>query len=121
MDTNAVFVSHLQRKLFLSPSTASALAKELMERFLPIKRYLKDFDATMCSPSPLIDAAWHELILFTKLYAKLCGKEFIHHNPIAELDDVNVKAKRYAKTLEAYEELFLVPVRVRARVMKTST
>jgi hypothetical protein len=102
----ALFVEHLQRKLFVSQPKAVNLAKELIERFLPIKRCLKDFDATICSPSPLIDAAWHELILFTRLYAELCGKSFIHHNPAAELDEVEVKAQRYAKTLDAYEELF---------------
>ncbi len=102
----ALFVEHLQRKLFVSQPKATMLAKELIERFLPIKRCLRDFDATICSPSPLIDAAWHELVLFTKLYAESCGKSFIHHNPAAELDEVEAKAKRYAKTLDAYEELF---------------
>jgi hypothetical protein len=101
-----VFVHHLQRKLNVSSSMATNLAKELIERFLPIKRHLQDFDAILCSPSPLLDMAWHELILFTKLYAKLCGKSFLHHNPAGELDDVQVKAQRYAKTRVAYEELF---------------
>ncbi len=110
MDPNhmetTVFVHHLQRKLNVSSSMATNLAKELIERFLPIKRHLQDFDAILCSPSPLLDMAWHELILFTKLYAKLCGKSFLHHNPAGELDDVQVKAQRYAKTRVAYEELF---------------
>ena len=35
-------------------------------------------------PNRLVDAAWHTLILDTKLYARICrmyGAEFIHHNP----------------------------------------
>jgi hypothetical protein len=61
----------------------------------------------LCSPSPLIDAAWHELVSFTKLYATIWGpSSFIHYNPTAEVDDVKVKAKRYIKTLAAYRELF---------------
>jgi hypothetical protein len=102
-----LFVNHLQRKLFLPHEKAAALAKELIERFLPIKRYLKDFNGCTCSPSPLINAAWQELILFTKFYQKLCGKSFVHHNPMIELDDpIAIKVKRYAKTLAAYEVLF---------------
>lgn len=105
----ATFKAHLQRKLVLSSDEAAALSKELIERFLPIKRYLKDFDACICYPSPQLDAAWHQLILFTKLYASLCGKSFIHHNPLGELDSVIVKAQRYKRTLAAYEELFGAP------------
>ncbi len=105
----AAFIAHLQRKLIVSRDEATVLAKELIERFLPIKRYLKDFDATICSPSPWLDEAWHELILFTKLYAKLCGKSFVHHDPLGESDSVHVKAQRYKKTLLAYEELFGAP------------
>ncbi len=102
----AVFVNHLQGKLLLSQPEAASLTKELIERFLPIKRHLKDFDDAICSPSPLIKAAWQELILFTKLYPKVCGKSLIHHNPMAESDDLKVMAKRYDTTLEAYEDLF---------------
>jgi hypothetical protein len=35
-------------------------------------------------PSLVVDTAWHEFILFTRLYAKFCNKaaeDFIHHTP----------------------------------------
>lgn len=104
-----MFVAHLQRKLYLSYDDAAILSRELIDRFLPIKRYLRDLDDTICSPSPQLDAAWCELILFTKYYAKLCGKLFVHYDPLSELDEVSVKVQKYNRTLAAYEELFGTP------------
>ncbi len=103
---NAALTQQLCLKFLISRTKADLLAKELIERFLPIKRHLQDFDDEICSASPLIYDAWRELILMTKLYSNICGKTFIHHDSNVELDSVEVKAKRYLKTLEAYEDLF---------------
>jgi hypothetical protein len=36
------------------------------------------------SPSPIVDEAWHQFILFTREYAEYCNSvagRFIHHEP----------------------------------------
>ena len=43
------------------------------KNFIAIKKYLKDFDATVCSPSILIDQVWHIALLYTKEYSELCA------------------------------------------------
>ena len=52
------------------------------------------------SPSHIVDLAWHEFILFTRMYAKFCLKEynrFIHHTP-SEEKTTNL----YRKTIQTY-------------------
>ena len=58
------------------------------------------------TPSIRIDDIWHEFILFTKLYANFCEKEygfFIHHRPGgSEEENIN----QYKETLNELEKQF---------------
>lgn len=59
-------------------------------------------------PSPLVDAAWHLIILDTKRYADLCAKlgTFVHHvpdEPADAPDDGTGPSGAVARTLEAIE------------------
>lgn len=60
------------------------------------------------TPSPRIDRAWHELILFTREYAGLCERlfdRFIHHDPGGS-DEHN--RRRFRECLRRYN-LFYGP------------
>jgi hypothetical protein len=101
------FNGYLSKKFQVSLEKAEFYSSALLDKFLPIKRYLKDFDGKLCSPSPMLDQIWHELILNTRYYAKVCSNgEFIHHDAGAWFDGVEAKARRYQKTLETYDMLF---------------
>lgn len=55
------------------------------------------------TPSHRVDLAWHELILFTKVYQSFCQRwfgRFVHHSPGGSRDE---NAGQYAKTLGCYE------------------
>lgn len=44
-------------------------------------------------PSQVVDVAWHEFILFTRLYEKFCNKSqgrFLHHTPSEAMKSVTV-------------------------------
>lgn len=59
------------------------------------------------SPCYIVDLAWHELILFTRFYEKLCKEKlekFIHHTPS---ENENPEAFNY--TLELYQQIFTNP------------
>ena len=58
------------------------------------------------TPSLKVDLAWHEFILFTRVYHKYCDKSFgryIHHNPGGNEED---NLKKFKKTLFAYHKHF---------------
>lgn len=60
-------------------------------------------DGGALSPSPAVDAVWHEHILNTKMYHKFCTEHigwFVHHEP-------DVPA--YAETLALFDELGIEP------------
>jgi hypothetical protein len=97
---------HCAREYEWSPSIALTLVNEFLDKFIPIKRYLRDYDATICSPPPVLDKVWHVALLYTREYQTLCGNNFIHHSPAGEFDRPEVKLKRYRETQEAYKELF---------------
>lgn len=87
-----------------------------LQRFLILKALCGDSDATILSPSVLVDEVWHIFILFTRDYAEVCGEALvaaglnaglIHHNPLASLpgDEYNKKI-RYQNTRALYAEVF---------------
>ena len=68
-------------------------------RFLALKAWISDVDATLLSPPVSVDRLWHKLILDTKLYAavqKSVGTT-IHHRPKQNDDDAE-HAVRYLRT-----------------------
>jgi hypothetical protein len=86
---------------------AHLLVNEFCDRFMPIKKHAKDYDATLISPSYLVDQVWHVALQFTKGYAALCEGPIIHHDPIGSEDNQNEFRKvRYQRTLSTYRSLF---------------
>ena len=79
---------------------------EFFDKFIPIKRYLNDFDSSVCSPPPALDKVWRIALFYTKEYQVMCGDNFIHHSPAGEIDPIETKNERNEKTLRAYKELF---------------
>ncbi|MGB0430642.1 MAG: glycine-rich domain-containing protein [Bacteroidia bacterium] len=54
------------------------------------------------TPSLITDNAWHEFILFTRLYHRFCDKHFgryIHHSPGG---NENENRRNYSKTIQLY-------------------
>ena len=77
-------------------------------QFLTLKKEHKDWNATILSPSYLVDQMWHQHILdavnYTHDMMLLCG-HFVGHNPDGALD-VQKKAKRDKTTHAALEKRF---------------
>lgn len=80
----------------------SYLAVEEVMRFL----FLCSRSSVTLTPSLMVDNVWHELILFTKTYEKVCKKylnHFVHHQPS---NDDSQNQGNYKKTLAAYAREF---------------
>jgi hypothetical protein len=61
------------------------------------------------TPSRIVDDAWHEFILCTRLYADYCQAQFgrfIHHHPGG---DETVNRKQFRRTIELYRQYFGPP------------
>ena len=88
-------------------STAQSYVNEFLDKFIPIKKYLNDFNDRICSAPPTLNKVWIIALTYTQQYQDLCGESFIHHSPDhEEFDPIEVKNERYKATLKAYEELF---------------
>ncbi len=77
-------------------------------RFLELKIRTSDWNATLLSPSAIVDRVWHLHILDTVRYAeeckRLCG-HVIDHNPDGASDGSDRDA-RYQRTLDHYQIVF---------------
>lgn len=92
-DTGAIeflFGSRLSKALRVPAQRAAnhyAISKEdaieELRRFLAIKVFTADVNATKISPTPLMDQLWHAAILDTQFYAELQSAlgMIIHHQP----------------------------------------
>ena len=71
--------------------------------------YLIHLSKQKLSPSVIVDLAWHEFILFTKLYNEFCHqnfKKFIHHSPS---NSTNQNINNFLKTIRYYCLIFGKP------------
>ncbi|MGB0525636.1 MAG: glycine-rich domain-containing protein [Flammeovirgaceae bacterium] len=62
------------------------------------------------SPSMVVDLAWHEFILCTRLYAQFCQENFgrfIHHTPGGEAAE---NQRKFLKTIQLYIMTFGEPL-----------
>ena len=81
---------------------------ELLEetiRFLSLVAHTKE----ILAPALLVDDAWHEFILFTRLYNNFCQEKFgrfIHHTPD---DNKETNSRNYYKTIQHYIRYFGEP------------
>jgi hypothetical protein len=73
-------------------------------KFMALKVLLKDFDASLLSPGPIVDRMWHLHLLDTKDYQQMCFPiKYIHHEPLP----VDGKLReRYQRTLSNYQQVF---------------
>lgn len=79
-------------------------------QFLELKVAMADEDATILSPSLLIDRVWHEHILDTRGYAKACASllgapRLLHHDADGDLDHA-ARARRVETTMLCYRARF---------------
>ena len=78
------------------------------KQFLTLKKQFKDWDATLLSPSLLVDQMWHQHILDVVNYSHdmmlLCGR-VVGHNPDGASDGKK-KAERDTTTRNALEQRF---------------
>lgn len=113
----------LTANLKLSDAQAASITRELF-RFL---RLCAENRASALSPSPAVDAAWHELLLIPVLYAQVCRAAssaaassstsasatdlewLIPHSTAGALDADAVRRARYETTLRLYEATYAAP------------
>lgn len=92
-----ILVSKIQNVLQCDHNVANESIREVL-RFL----WLIAYSDSSLSPSIVVDAAWHEFILCTREYERICttyfGK-FIHHSPGGNDSENHSK---YMKTLTLY-------------------
>ncbi len=92
-----ILVSKIQNALQCDHNVANESIREVL-RFL----WLIAYSDSSLSPSIVVDAAWHEFILCTREYERICSNyfgKFIHHSPGGN-DSEN--HKKYIKTLTLY-------------------
>ena len=102
LDQNPILISKLQ-KLDIDVSSLELL--EELIRFLSLVGYSKE----ILTPSKSVDLAWHEFILFTRLYQEFCKLKFgrfIHHTPD---DNKKTNNRNYLKTIQKYIKYFGEP------------
>lgn len=78
------------------------------KQFIALKVLLKDWQATLLSPSLLVDQIWHSHVVDTKVYAaaciNLCGN-VIHHDPDG-CEDSESREQRIQRLKDIYEKHF---------------
>ena len=92
-----------------------------LKRFLVLKVSANDTEATLLSPSPMIDELWHYLVLCSKQYVAVCkalfleettqeqSPPFLHHNLLASAsgeEATQARRERYGNTLSLYQRAF---------------
>ena len=96
-----LLIERIEKGTKLSSNSSELLLKEVLRFLFLITKHNRTL-----SPSILIDLAWHEMILFTRLYESICNKNFgrfIHHTPSG---DDKENQQRYKTTLKLYALTF---------------
>lgn len=68
--------------------------------------YLCAHTQSVLTPSALVDAVWHEFILFTRSYENFCTEylgQFVHHQPSK---NQGKELFQYQQTLAQYQQYF---------------
>lgn len=92
-----ILVLKIQNTLQCKEEVAKEAIMEVL-RFL----WLITYSETSLSPAIKVDNAWHEFILCTREYERICTKyfgKFIHHSPGGNEDENQTK---FVKTLTLY-------------------
>lgn len=84
-------------------------AIEAYAQFVTLKVKENDYDATLLSPTDIIDQIWHTHILDTRAYLEcnqgLLKNKFIHHDPFGAIDQV-ARQGRVITAMTAYKQHF---------------
>ena len=91
----------LKKKIYKATSDYTENTEELLEETLRFLFLITKYNQTL-TPSISVDLAWHEFILFTKLYQTFCDEHFgrfIHHNPDESKES---NTNNYKKTIQLY-------------------
>lgn len=102
---NPELISKVKRALLCSASEA----EKGVEEALKFMHLVASSPSGSLTPSHRVDLVWHELILFTRSYARFCEQQFgrfIHHQPSSEHEK---NAGQFQETLRRYEMTFGVP------------
>ena len=78
-------------------------------RFVSMAARAKQAVGGPLTPSPMVDDAWHELILCTREYAALCEEQFgrfVHHDPGG---DEATNRNQFRETMRLYNLWFGPP------------
>jgi len=100
-----------QKRLEAETGWTAAEAKEAIaeyRRFL----YLAAVSSDGATPSQRIDAVWHEHLLFTRNYDRMCREAIgrpLHHDPGTSTSDEERYRQLYLDTLASYEREFGAP------------
>jgi hypothetical protein len=92
-----ILATKIQNALQCNAEVANEVLTEVL-RFL----WLIAYSDSSLSPSILVDNAWHELILCTREYERVCWQyfgKFLHHSPGGNEQDNQTK---FMKTLTLY-------------------
>lgn len=98
-------VERVGRKLDLTPLESESLCVSLME-FLSLVAFTRGTSYAYLNPPHMIDAAWHEALLFTREYQSMCHQffgAFIHHTPFTEYEKMMRRVQR-ERRFEAVDE-----------------
>lgn len=89
---------------------AARVVNEFFDRFMKLKMIANDADASLLSPTHLIDAVWQQAILQSAAYAHFCETQvgfFVHYLPFD--GDTAARVKRYERTFKEYNAAFGAP------------
>ena len=101
LTSHPLLFSRIAKALEINGSEAPIYFKELL-KFLA----LISFHQKHLTPAYKIDLAWHEFILFTRLYTSFCDTHFdryIHHSPGGK---DNENEAQFKQTILLYEETY---------------
>jgi len=99
-----ILVTKIQDCLYCSADSSKDSLLEVL-RFL----WIISISGESLSPSKIVDDAWHELILCTREYERICSlyfTKFIHHSPGGTESE---NQSKYRKTLTLYALHFGTP------------
>ncbi|WP_196893003.1 glycine-rich domain-containing protein [Aureivirga marina] len=91
----------LEKRIYNATKEYTENTKGLFDELLKFLALVGTYDAKL-TPTLAIDYAWHEFILFTKLYDSFCREKFnrfIHHNPD---ENKQSNANNFKKTIQLY-------------------
>jgi hypothetical protein len=115
----APLIERVSRKLDLTLAESESLCSALME-FLSLAAFNKSPHLKQLNPPHMIDAAWHEALLFTREYHALCDRffgQFIHHTPFTEYEKM-IRRVQHQQRFTAVDDTISLAIAVYGNLSK---